>query len=131
MEKKTIISNASDIEQIAQEIGLFKVQKRIIKVHMNQFSEAENRQLEQEIVKRYAIGRQEMDSRIGLLTLGTYLVLMVIGTIPVLKLGLINSVLLYVLVTIGMLLGIRLYRFWNARRTLYRLARELQVVPVF
>ncbi|WP_026770630.1 hypothetical protein [Asinibacterium sp. OR53] len=131
MEKKIIISTASDIEQIAHEIGLFKMEKRIIKVHMNQFSETENRQLEQEIVKRYATGGQQLDNKIGLFTLAAYVVLMVTGVIPVLKLGFINSVLLYILFTIVLLLGIRLYRLWHAKRSLRQLARGLQVAPAF
>ena len=131
MEKKIIISTASDIEQIAHEIGLFKMEKRIIKVHMNQFSETENRQLEQEIVKRYAIGGKQLDNKIGLVTLAVYLVLMVTRVIPVLKLGFINSVLLYILFTVVLLLGIRLYRFWHSKSSLRQLARGLQVAPAF
>lgn len=131
MEQKIIISNVSDIQQIAHEISMFNVQKRIIKVHLNQFTEAENRQLECEIVKQYAAGGQQVDGKTGICTLLVYLALVVTDIIPVFKWGAINTILLYVVLSLAGIMFIRMYRIWHARKSLNRLARELPAAPSF
>ena len=131
MEQKVIISNLSDIEQIAHDISLFNSQKKVIKVHLNQFTEAENRQIEHEIVKQCAAGSRQLDGRIGLFTMIIFLALMAMNIIPAVRLGVFNLVLLYLFFTTAILLGTRLYRLWQAKKALNSLVRELPAAPSF
>ena len=125
MQQKIIVSTAADIKNIAHEMGLFHTQKRTIKVHLSQLSEEENRRIENRIVKQYAANDFHQSNVFGINTLMGYVLLVATNIIPVIKLGITNAILLYVFFSIAVMLIVRVYNFWHARRELMRLAEEL------
>lgn len=131
MQQRTFIINAEDIRSIARDISIFSCKKQIFKVQLNQFSEAENFEVEKKVVRLYSIGQHGFWTVLPVYTILIYLSMVFAAIIPYNELGIVPTILLYAPFSIGAILLLRASATLYAKRALIKLAADLHTTPSF
>lgn len=131
MQQRTFITNAEDIRSIARDINIFSCRKQIFKVQLNQFSEFENQAVEKKVVKFYSIGQHSFWNTLPVYTILAYLFLVFTNVIPFHQLGVVPTIILYAPFATGLVFLLRIVAAFYAKRSLIRMANELQTTPSF
>lgn len=131
MQQRTIITTTEDIRNIARDINIFSCRKQIFKVQLNQFSETENQDVEKRVVKFYSLGQHAFWNTLPAYTILVYLFLVFTGIIPFHQLGIVPTIILYAPFATGLVFLLRIIAAFYAKRSLIRMANELQTIPSF
>lgn len=126
MQQRTFITDTEDIRGIAREISIFSCKKQIFKVQLSQLSETENFDVEKKLVKLYSLGQHAFWAILPVYTILIYLMMVVVRIIPYNELGIIPTILLYAPFALGAILLLRITATIYAKRSLNKLAQELQ-----
>lgn len=131
MQQRTIITNAEGIRSIARDINIFSCKKQIFKVQISQLSEAENFEVEKKLVKFYSLGQHGFWTILPVYTILVYLLMVFTHIIPYHELGIVTTILLYAPFALGAIFILRIAATLYAKRSLLKLAEELQSDPSF
>lgn len=131
MQQRTIITTAEDIRNIARDINIFSCRKQIFKVQLNQFSEIENQDVEKRVVKLYSVGQHTFWNSLPAYSILAYLVLVITNIIPFEQLGIVPTIILYAPFATFLVFMLRMLAAFYAKRSLIRMANELQTTPSF
>lgn len=126
MPQRTIITDVSDIKNIARDINIFSCRKQIFKVQLTQFSNTENQEVEKTVVRYYSFGQHGFWNALPGYTLLMYLVMIVANIIPIDSIGLVPIILLYVPFSFGSFFILRILIAWYAKRSLIKLANDIE-----
>lgn len=126
MQQRTVITDANDIRKIARDINIFSCRKQIFKVQLQQYSDVTNQGLEKSVVRYYSLGQHSFWNILPGYTLVMYLVLLFTGVIPYGVWGIIPTILLYAPFAFGFVFLLRIIVSWYAKRSLLKLANELE-----
>ncbi|MFZ6024638.1 MAG: hypothetical protein ACOYVG_09335 [Bacteroidota bacterium] len=131
MQQRTFITNAEDIRSIAGEINVFSCKKQIFKVQLSQLTETGNFVVEKKLVRFYSLGQHSFWTILPVYTILAYLLMVFMNIIPYDELGIVTTILLYAPFAIGAILLLRIAATLYAKRSLFKLAQELQSDPSF
>ena len=132
MQQRTFITRSEDISNIAKRhYYIFQQKNRFSKVQLNQFSEAENFEIEKKLVKMYSLGQHGFWTILPIYTILVYLLMVLINIIPYNELGAVPTILLYAPFALVAILLLRVFATLYARRSLLKLANELHTTPSF
>jgi len=131
MQQRTFITQAEDIRTIARDINIFSCKKQIFKVQISHFSEADNFETEKKIVRLYSLGQHSFWTIVPVYTILLYLLMVVANIIPYHELGIVLTILLYAPFAVGAILLLRVAATLYAKRSLLKMAQELQTNPSF
>ncbi len=131
MQQRTFITSAEDIRSIAGEINVFSCKKQIFKVQLSHLAETENFVVEKKLVRLYSLGQHSFWTVLPVYTILVYLLMVFANIIPYDELGTVTTILLYAPFAIGAILILRITATLYARRSLLKLAQELESDPSF
>jgi Flp pilus assembly protein TadB len=131
MQQRTIITRTEDIRSIARDISIFSCKKQIFKVQLSHISETENFEVEKKLVRLYSLGQHGFWAVLPVYTILVYLLLLFANIIPYHELGIVPTILLYAPFAIGAIFFLRILATFYAKRSLLKLAQELQTDPSF
>ncbi len=131
MQQRTFVTNTEDIRSIAREINIFSCKRQIFKVQLNQFSEAENFEVEKRLVRLYSLGQHRIWTVLPVYTIILYLAMVFTNIIPYSELGIVPTILLYAPFAFGAILLLKVMTAWYAKRSLIKLSHELNAAPSF
>lgn len=131
MQQRTFINSPEDIRAIAGEINIFSCKKQIFKVQLSQLSEAENFTVEKKLVRFYSLGQHSFWNILPVYTILVYLIMVFTSIIPYHELGIVPTILLYAPFALAAILLLRIVVTLYAKRSLLKLAQELESDPSF
>ncbi len=131
MQQRTFIANTEHIRSIAREINIFSYKKQIFKVQLSQLTETENFSVEKKLVRFYSLGQHAFWTILPVYTILVYLLMVFTNIVPYEELGIIPTILLYAPFAMVAILVLRVMVTLYAKRSLLKLADELQTDPSF
>ena len=128
MEPETIINSGASLKSLVNEVGLFKTRRKNIRIQFDHLSDQANANLREQVSKHYEACGCSQGRTVGVITLLGFVLLLVIGVVPVRELGIGKTLLLYFLCSfVTMLIG-KIVGLWQARQQLIKLATDVETI---
>lgn len=131
MKQELIISEVAEIRKIARKINFFNLPREKIKMHLPLLTESENEQLEKIVQKHYGACGCGQGRIAGMFTLAGFVLLLCTGVVSIVQLGIWKTLLYYFLVSMLTMLIAKGYGIVQARKSLLRLADDLEQKKLF
>lgn len=125
MKTAIVIEKLSDIPPLAKDIHLFKVNRQKIEVQLDGLTPDETLWLQQKLNGYYSACGCSQGRVTGIVTFILYSILVATGIISIYKLGIGNTLLLYVGCAFVTMLGGKIYGIRNARKGIQKLTEQL------